>query len=64
MFREYLIFHAAVARFHGRLQDLERERQRILEEQRPKGAQPIRQFTVSLVDSPREDAESDLAAKG
>lgn len=48
-FREYLIFRASVARFVGFLDDLEIERQRILEEQRPEGAELLVRFKATLM---------------
>lgn len=54
MFREYLIFRSAVARFGGMLEQLETERRRVLEEHRPPGAPPLRKISATLMTEPIE----------
>lgn len=49
-FREYLIFRSAVVRFANFLDDLEAERQRIIEESRPENAPPLMNIKAVLRD--------------
>ena len=48
MLREYIIFRSAVARFAARLEDLERERVRLIDERRPPDAPPLVRLRTRL----------------
>jgi len=61
-FREYLIFRGAVVRFANYLEDMENERRRILEENRPEGAPPLIDVRVKLRDrEPKRRRARELA---